>query len=206
MVVDGDTVRTKLFFSGNYDPVVQSQNQPHSASQYDFDLKLPAQLGLGLGWQASDRLMIGFDGVVTFWSAVDSWSIVMSDGGLRAGTSELTQLTVPFEWKDQVKISGGFDYAYRENLMIRGGAYYESGASADSTFSPNFPNDGDVFGLAGGFAVTLAGHMELAAAQEFAFYSSRTIDSFGGADGKTVFPGEYSLTRYETILSMTYRF
>jgi len=46
----------------------------------------------------------------------------------------------------------------------------------------------------------------LSAAQELAFYSTRTIDSFGGSDGETVFPGEYKLTRYETILSMTYRF
>lgn len=207
IVINGaDTIRTKLYFSGNYDPVVQAQNQPYSRSKYDFDLKLPAQLGVGLGWQASDRLMIGLDGVVTFWSAVDSWSIMLNDGGLSVGTSDLTQLVVPFDWKDQFRVSGGVEYAYRENLMIRGGAYYEGGASADSTFSPNFPNDGDVVGLAGGFAVTLAGHMELAAAQEIAFYSSRTIESYGGSDGRTVFPGEYSLTRYETILSMTYRF
>jgi long-subunit fatty acid transport protein len=143
---------------------------------------------------------------MTFWSAVEEWDIAIENGGLNGGTSPITNLKVPFGWDDQVRLAGGFDYAARENVMVRGGAYYESGASVDSTFSPNFPNDGDAFGLSGGVAYTINGHMELAMAQELAFYSKRTIDSYAGADGVTAFPGEYSFNRYETIFSLTYRF
>jgi len=201
-----DTIRTKLFYSGIDDPLVQAQNTPHTRAPYEFDLKLPAELGLGVGWQASDRLMVAVDAVMTFWSAVEEWNIAVENGGLNGGTEAITNVKVPFGWDDQVRLSGGFDYAARENVMVRGGAYYESGASVDSTFSPNFPNDGDAFGLSGGFAYTINGHVELSMAQELAFYSKRTIDSYAAADGVTSFPGEYSFNRYETIFSLTYRF
>lgn len=201
-----DTIRTKLYFSGVDNALVQAQNTPHTVDRFEFDLDLPAELGIGFGWRTSDRLTLAFDAMMTFWSAVERWDIKMQDGTLNGGRSAVTELSIPFGWDDQVRIAGGFDYAAKTNLMVRGGAYYETGASVDSTFSPNFPNDGDVFGLAGGFSYMIDGHMELALAQELAFYSERTIDSFAGADGNTVFPGTYSLNRYETILSLTYRF
>lgn len=207
VIIQGtDTIRTKLYYSGINDALVQAQNTPHSEDRFEFDLDLPAELGLGVGWRANDRLMLAFDAVMTYWSAVERWDITMENGTLNGGREAVTTVSVPFGWDDQVRLAGGFDYAAKTNLMIRGGAYYETGAAVDSTFSPNFPNDGDVFGLAAGFSYLIDGHVELALAQEMAFYSERTIESIAGSNGATVFPGDYSLNRFETILSLTYLF
>jgi long-chain fatty acid transport protein len=206
-VVDGDSIRTQLFYSGINDALVREANPPHSAAKYEFDLNLPAQIGAGIGWKPTNRLTLAFDAVMTFWSSVDEWKIQLKDGGLNAGTKQLTEVVIPFGWDDQLRISGGLQYLATEKLTLRGGTYYDGAAAADQTFSPNFPNDGDVIGLTGGFAYSIEGHVELAAAQEAAFCSKRTIVvPDGGVAGSTVYPGEYSLSRFETIFSISYRF
>jgi hypothetical protein len=47
---------------------------------------------------------------------------------------------------------------------------------------------------------------ELSAAQEVAFASERSVPQSGTPDGVSVFPGTYSLKRYETLLAFSYRF
>lgn len=206
-VVDGDSIRTELYFSGVHDALVRQQNPPHSTSTYEFELNLPAQFGVGLGWTPTNRLTLAFDAVMTFWSSVDQWDIKLQGDGLNGGTRRITEVNVPFEWDDQLRLSGGIEYLATEKLTLRGGSYYDAAAAADETFSPNFPNDGDALGLCGGLAYVIDGHVELSAAQEVAFYSKRTIQQpAGGVSGGTVFPGDYSLNRFETILSVTYRF
>lgn len=206
-VVDGDSIRTQLFYSGVNNALVREANQPHSGNNYEFDLNLPAQFGVGIGLTPTNRLTLAFDAVMTFWSSVDDWNIKMLDGGLNGGTSPVTEVNIPFNWDDQLRISGGLQYLATEKLTVRGGAYYDGAAAPDDNFSPNFPNDGDALGITGGFAYSVDGHLELAAAQELAFYSKRTVQTpAGGISGTTVFPGEYSLTRYETIFSISYRF
>jgi len=206
-VVDGDSIRTELYFSGVHDALVRQQNPPHSTSTYEFELNLPAQFGVGLGWTPTNRLTLAFDAVMTFWSSVDQWDIKLQGDGLNGGTRRITEVNVPFEWDDQLRLSGGIEYLATEKLTLRGGSYYDAAAAAEETFSPNFPNDGDALGLCGGLAYVIDGHVELSAAQEVAFYSKRTIQQpAGGVSGGTVFPGDYSLNRFETILSVTYRF
>jgi hypothetical protein len=60
--------------------------------------------------------------------------------------------------------------------------------------------------LTGGFAYAVDGHIELAAAQELAFFSGKTVDAVADGAAVTVFPGDYKLSRFETIFSITYRF
>ena len=145
-------------------------------------------------FQALDNLkdryrVLAFDAVMTFWSSIDEWRIQLKDGGLNGGTKQITEVVVPFGWDDQLRISGGIEYLATEKLTVRGGAYYDGAAAADDTFSPNFPNDGDAIGLAGGFAYSLDGHVELAAAQELAFYSKRTIQTPEGGIAGTAARG-----------------
>jgi long-chain fatty acid transport protein len=212
-IVGTDTVRTQLYYSGVDDALVRRTNPPHSVSEYEFDLDLPAQIGAGIAIRPTNRLTLAFDAVMTFWSSIDEWRIKMTgeneDGepGLNGGTSRITEVVVPFEWEDQFRLSGGIEYLATEKLTLRGGSYYDAAAAADETFSPNFPNDGDAIGITGGFAYSVDGHLELAAAQELAFYSKRSITvPDGGVAGSTVYPGDYSLNRFETLFSITYRF
>lgn len=206
-VVNGDSVRTQLYFSGVNDALVRQANSPHSAAKYSFDLNLPAQFGVGIGLTPTNRVTLAFDAVMTFWSSVDAWKIKIKDGGLNGGTSPITEVDVPFGWNDQLRVSGGIQYLATEKLTLRGGAYYDGAAAPDDNFSPNFPNDGNALGLTGGFAYSLDGHVEMSVAQELAFYSKRTVAvPNGGISGTTVYPGDYSLTRYETIFSISYRF
>ncbi|MEW5701465.1 MAG: outer membrane protein transport protein [Candidatus Zixiibacteriota bacterium] len=197
-------------YLGNYDEV-RSTDWHHTAP-FDFDLKLPGQVGAGIGWKSSERLTLAADLAITFWSAVESWDVTFSESGLRTGTDSvghptaITGVAVPFHWKDQIRLSAGAEYAATPKVMVRGGMYYDGGAAVDSTFSPNFPDVGGRVGLTAGVAYLLGESWEFAAAQELAFASGRTVPDQGTANGVTAFPGDYSLSRFETLFSISYRF
>jgi long-subunit fatty acid transport protein len=190
-------------------------NEVYSAPSYarapfEFDLDLPGQIGAGIGWNASDRVTLAVDLAMTFWSAVDQWNIALPGAGLSVGFDTLKSgdLIIPFAWEDQVRVSAGGEFIARDNLALRGGVYYDGGAAVDATFSPNFPDVGGRIGIASGFAYEVGGRWEFSLAQEIAFASDREVKSegFGERDGITVYPGTYSLTQFETLLSMSYRF
>jgi long-chain fatty acid transport protein len=196
--------RQSSYFVGINDEVSSAPN--YFKQDYEYDLELPASLGAGIGYAASDRLLLAVDLSMTFWSAVDAWEISFANDGLGTGVGTLSELTVPFGWDDQIRVSGGAEYVANENLAVRGGLYYDGGAAVDSTFTPNFPDVGDRIGVTGGFSYLVTPNWELSLAQEIAFASERKIEQSGASDGITVFPGSYSLTRYETLLAVSYRF
>ena len=208
--------RVRSFFAGVNNETKSEES--HFSHDYQYDLELPASIGAGVGYAASDRLLLAFDLSMTFWSAVDAWDVqfgeghqeglefVVTDSGLANGIGYVWDLTVPFRWEDQIRVSAGGEYMAKDNLAVRGGFYYDGGAAVDSTFSPNFPDVGDRIGLTAGLSYMISPDWELAAAQEIAFASERKIEKSGAADGVSVFPGTYSLTRYETLLSVSYRF
>jgi long-chain fatty acid transport protein len=204
VVVGEDTLRSDVFFSGNYRVGQSAESQDQR--RFELDLHLPAQFGAGVGWTASDRLTLAFDAVVTFWSAVDSWTIALADSGLITRVGYLTEVDIPFGWKNQLRISGGAEFAATENVVLRCGLYYDGTAAPDSTFGPSFPDVGDKIGVTFGGAYTINGHLELGAAQELGFYSTRNVGSTGTGVGQSVYPGEYRSLRSETLLSMSYRF
>jgi len=206
---DGDNKSdfNRTVYVGNKD--VSRGAPSYSSTRWSFDLNLPAQFGAGIGWSASERVTFAFDLAMTFWSSVDEWSVTFTDGGLLTNVDSLppvTTLVVPFNWEDQLRLSGGTEYWARENLILRGGLYWESGAAVDETFTPNFPDVGDRVGVTGGFSYAIEDRWEIAAAQEITFFSERTVESQGGADGVSAFPGDYSLTRWETLVSLRFRF
>ncbi len=202
--VNGDTITPAMFFSGNNTVGVSLPS--HFEAPVRMDLKLPGQLGVGVGWTAVPRLTLAFDAVVTFWSAVDQWNIALKNGGIDNQIDSLNNVQVLFGWKNSVRVSGGVEYGARENLLLRGGLYYEGGVAPDSTLGPNFPDIGGKLAVTGGVAYTLNGHLELSAAQEIGFYSKKSISNTVRGVGETVYPGEYKLSRYETLVAMTYRF
>ena len=207
----------RTFFEGVNN---EEKSQPnYFRGGYEYDLNLPGQIGAGVGIKASDRFTLAFDASVTLWSAVKSWDVsfdgaglsgppetYMENDSLRVRIGHMTSLSIPFGWKDQVRISAGGEYMAKPNMAVRGGLYYDGGAAVDSTFTPNFPDVGNRIGLTAGFAYTIQGNWELSAAQEIAFASERKVPNAGAPDGVEVFPGSYSLTRYETLLSISYRF
>jgi long-chain fatty acid transport protein len=196
--------RETSFFFGVNDEVLSEPS--YFTQKYEYDLELPGSMGAGFGYAASDRLLLALDLAMTFWSAVDAWDVAFADRGLATGIDTMTSMAIPFGWEDQIRVSVGGEYMAKENLAVRGGFYYDGGAAVDSTFTPNFPDVGDRIGLTAGFSYMLSPSWELSAAQEIAFVSDRTIPQSGAMDGVTVFPGTYSLKRYETLLAFSYRF
>ena len=196
--------RVRSFFAGVNNETKSEES--HFSQDYEYDLELPASIGAGIGYAASDRLLLAFDLSMTFWSAADEWTVAFGDTGLSIGYGTISSLTVPFGWEDQIRVSAGGEYMAKENLAVRGGLYYDGGAAVDSTFSPNFPDVGDRIGLTAGLSYMVSPDWELSAAQEVAFASERKIEKSGAPDGVAVFPGTYSLTRFETLLSVSYRF
>lgn len=196
--------RETSYFVGVNDEVASEPS--YFKKNYKYDLNLPASIGAGIGYAASDRLLLAFDLSMTFWSAVDSWEIAFVDGGLGTGIGSMSALTVPFKWDDQIRVSAGGEYQAKENIAVRGGLYFDGGAAVNSTFTPNFPDVGDRIGLTGGLSYMVTPSWVLSAAQDIGFASERNVAQSGVMDGVTVFPGTYSLTRYETLLAFSYRF
>jgi len=204
---DRDNDFDRSIYGGVNDVFKGAPNMTYSS--WALDLELPAQIGAGIGWDAGERFTLAFDAVWTFWSALDDWNIEFGGDGLLYNVDSIpavTSLSVPLGWDDAMRLSGGAEYWARDNLTLRGGMYWESGVAVDETFNLNFPDLGDRVGVTGGFAYTINERWEVAAAQEIAFFSDRDVASIDGQDGTTTFPGEYSLTRWETLVSLEYRF
>lgn len=203
MILDGFQ---RTFYAGVDNPGRSAEE--HSSSNYKFDLDLPAEVGAGVGIRAGERLTLAFDAALTFWSSVDEWTFEFTDGALnrQLDTLLVESVTVPFEWEDQIRVSGGFEYVLRENVAVLGGAYYDGSASNDRTSSISFPSLGSSVGVTGGVAYSVTGRWTFAAAQELAFYSEKHIAGGEGDPAVDVFPGQYSQTRYETLFSITYGF
>lgn len=122
-------------------------------------LTLPDSVTFGIGYQA-DKVWVGFDVAVTFWSSFDTLELKFSepcqagDQTCDAATDSTNPptTTIPQDWEDSATLRLGLQYDVLEYLQLRAGVAWDMSPIPDSTVSPSLPgNDRAVVSAGVGF-------------------------------------------------------
>jgi long-chain fatty acid transport protein len=98
-----------------------------------------AQAGVGLGYRASDKVILALDVKRYFWdSAVDTIEVKATRPGTPGAPPELT-IPFVFDWKDQWVVALGMDYRATDKLTLRAGYNWGENPVPDDTLNPLFP-------------------------------------------------------------------
>jgi long-chain fatty acid transport protein len=100
------------------------------------DFHWPALAGAGVAWNATEKLMLGFDFRYIFWAdAMESMSLTFeADGGMGN-----VDLTLPQHWDDQAVYEVGGAYALTEAWTLRAGYNYGENPVPEGLTNPLFP-------------------------------------------------------------------
>ncbi|TAE47890.1 MAG: hypothetical protein EAZ89_16610 [Bacteroidetes bacterium] len=127
--------------------VPESLSSLYPEQSFSSQIYLPGVLNAGLGFKAEDRFLLALDVNMTLWSRIDSVPIRLSKpvSGL-------------FDYPERNYINtfsfrAGGEYIVTENLLIRGGVYYDGSPSPQGYVTPELP-DSDRIGLTVGFSMT----------------------------------------------------
>ena len=121
------------------DPLIQliREQLPMFASMVADDVErfnlvkaLPQQIGLGIGWDVTDRLLWAVDWVWTDWHHARVKDVINIAGdGL--GPTEIKAIVIRRHWKSVHSLRTGLAYRLNDNIQIMGGFWYEPHPTPD---------------------------------------------------------------------------
>ncbi len=183
-----------------------------------LDLTVPSEFGFGIAVQASPRTLLAADFSMTRWSEFKDFNITFNNRDFANSTAPLapqtwtdlfSNVTVPFNWKDAVRISAGIEHVLNERWTGRIGYMYDGSAIPDNTFNTIFIDTGNKHSLNLGATFTLNESVSFEGAVEAIFAGSRTIPSVSDANGDGYwdnFSGEWKDKSFNSSWALNYRF
>jgi len=192
-------------------------------ANFETTLKLPPSVGFGLAYNLGERLKVAFDLEYTFWSHFDGFDFDYSgyQGAELSPSDQNTarrdlatdffesDLDYPVEWSNAAKYMFGISYGLSNTLTLLAGAAVDQSPMKDAgQFTPLFVDTGDKLSLNGGIQVHID-RWDVGLASSWIKYPNLTVDTpadFGQKEDYITFPGDYSASTYETVLSFNYRY
>lgn len=135
VTVDGGTATFK---------VPSSLEEYFPQTTFSSSITMPHVLSFGLGFVPNEKLKIAFDVNHIGWHVYDTLRFDFADT-----TSKLQHVRSPRMYKDAFIIRAGAQYALKENLIVRGGMYYDMSPVQDGYLTPETP-DANRIGLSTG--------------------------------------------------------
>ena len=112
-------------------------------TKFDAELPMPANLTFGVGYQATEKLLLAFDLQHVEWSAYKSL-----DFDFEAETVPDSHNQRDFE--NTLIYRLGAEYALQESFQLRAGIYYDSTPIPDDLLTPETPGTNKI-GISAGF-------------------------------------------------------
>jgi len=131
-------------------------------------IETPESANIGAKYAINDKLNLMSDISWTRWSRNDVTPITNSATG-----SDI--VTIESKWHDSFMYSLGGDYQYNNDLLIRFGGAFETGAPDDQYRSPNVPT-GDVYWLNAGINYDLGNDLSVDATYLHQFYENVKVN------------------------------
>lgn len=139
---------------------------------------LPPRLELGLCYEPEPRLLIGIDLNIAGWALLDSLRFDFA-----ADPEPPVQAYPEKNYRNSTAFRAGAEWAWSEQLHLRGGLFFENTFMPNEWVSPELP-DASRIGLSAGLGWRLWQHLSLDLAYQFAFTGERsavlTAARFGG--------------------------
>ena len=220
--------RMSVYFPNNSQIVTNdSTAQPYfsggsaqTSAEVKTTLNLPAELGAGFAYQASDKFTLMADISWTSWSRMKildlnystkaQWVSPAGDT-LNYGLNPLgtpADSGIVFNWKDVTRFSVGAEYHFKENWIARAGYYHDPTAIPDQSLNPLVLDFADKNSLNFGLSYKINAY-EVGYNIEYISYDNREITQIKDVNGDGLFdnfPGSYSTAQYSSFFYFTYRF
>lgn len=182
--------------------------------EFEVEMKLPSEFGFGFAYHPNDRTIVSADLVYTRWSEFEDFQIKFKNRDLSKAyypTWEhlFTDVTVPFEWKDKIKLSIGLEKILNNRWTYRGGYMFDQSPIPDETFNQFFLDTGTKHHFNAGVGFKLDESVSFDAALELVLYGSRTISNLSDVNGDRYWDnigGEFKNMSFNTTWALNYRF
>ena len=134
-------------------------NPSFTANQFAATLPLPAVASVGVGIMPTEKLTIGLDASLTFWSQYRTLDFAFSNSnggtGVVGGSSFSTSKR---NYQDALAFRLGGQYKVSDKLTVRAGGAYDFTAVRDGFITPETP-DADRLGLSAGLSYQITDNL-----------------------------------------------
>ena len=174
-------------------------------------LPLPLEIGFGIGYQVSEKLLISADLMFTQWSAWDEIPIYINKDFDGDGKDDITTLVE--HWADVNKYMIGLEYMVMDSderqAFLRFGFASDGSPIPDETLGPFLPDIGTKNSVFAGFGLNM-GKITIDLAAQTLFVDDRTVDAPAFENGdftkRTNIPGVWSLEESAFVAGLAYSF
>ena len=186
-------------------------NRSFTANKFSATLPLPAVASVGVGIMPTDKLTIGLDASLTFWSAYRSLDFAFSGNngngttdGLVGGASTSSSKRY---YQDALAFRLGGQYKVSDKLAVRAGASYDFTAVKDGYVGPETP-DADRVILTTGLSYQVTEKLGIDASFLFEDFLKRTQTQGQLLDNGTTdrIAGTYKTQVYVPGIGLHYKF
>ena len=167
-VEDGNLTVSNLPTSGASAALINSQ---FTANKFSATLPLPAVATAGLGIMPTEKLTIGLDVALSFWSTYRTLDFAFSGGSGLVGNR--TTSTSKRYYQDALTFRLGGQYQVNDKLAVRAGGVYDMSAVKDGYVGPETP-DADRYQLTTGLTYNVSDKFGVDASYVFENFLQRT--------------------------------
>ncbi|WP_192822722.1 OmpP1/FadL family transporter [Rufibacter sp. LB8] len=169
-----------------------------TATQFNAELPMPANITLGVGIKPTDKLTFAFDVQRVEWSAYKALTFEFNGN---AGGQGVTSSTSARNYEDAFIFRGGVQYQASDLLTVRAGAYYDQSPVQDGYLTPETP-DADSRGVSVGLTLALTEKIDLDAS--FLYLNKKERSDRADLSGGVA--GTYKSVAYIPGLGVNYKF
>jgi long-chain fatty acid transport protein len=191
-----------------------SGNEFTVESTFEVEWTLPSEFGFGIGYQAGDNLLLAADLTYTMWSEFEDMEIKIGDRIIGRSVyatwrTLLSDLVIPLEWDDNLRLSFGAEGVLNERWVLRGGYMFDDSPIPDETFSQLFMDTGTKHHLSAGAKFFLNETISFEGAVQAVLFSERTVEEAVDFNNDGLFdnmPGTYQNLTFSSTWAFNYRF
>ena len=186
-------------------------NRGFTANKFSATLPLPAVANVGVGIMPTDKLTIGLDASLTFWSAYRSLDFAFSGNNGNGTTDGLVGSNATSSskryYQDALAFRLGGQYKVSDKLTVRAGTSYDFTAVKDGYVGPETP-DADRVILTTGLSYQVTEHLGVDASFLFENFLKRTQTQGQLLDNGTTdrIAGTYKTQVYVPGIGLHYKF
>jgi len=186
-------------------------NRSFTATKFSATLPLPAVANIGVGIMPTDKLTIGLDASLTFWSTYRTLDFGFSGNNGNGGTDGLVGgnnfSSSKRYYQDALAFRLGGQYKVDDKLTVRLGTSYDFSAVKDGYVGPETPDANRVQGSAG-LSYQVTEHLGVDASFLFEAFMKRTQTQQDLLDNGTSdrVAGTYRTNIYVPGIGLHYKF
>lgn len=126
-----------------------------AGNTFSAELPMPSNLTIGLGWQATDKLLLAFDLQQVGWSEYQELNFDFEEN-----TATLRDSENPRNFENTMVYRVGAEYSALDRLKLRAGIYYDETPIPENYLTPETPGTNKI-GISAGFSWYLSDKLSL---------------------------------------------